>query len=212
MWFRSIVAGAGLFPAGSGGAGRGETLPCVAHRGFLRRAVLAYGRARGTRPRLEDLLAHAGGGGHSARIHLDDLRPGRGQPSPSPRPRAMPTRVARRWAMRMPCCFLPWSRRRTAGALDLSLEMFFAVCKDICIPATATASIALGTAMRDPERQRARRIVARGPSRPGCRRRLRPRGDGGGEARAAAGPHGTARGHLRGNPDLGLFPRAGVLR
>lgn len=38
-----------------------------------------------------------------------------------------------------------------AGSLDLGLEMFFAVCKDICIPATASATIALGTAMADPE-------------------------------------------------------------
>lgn len=39
----------------------------------------------------------------------------------------------------------------TAGALDLSVEMFFAVCKDICIPASATASIALGTVVLDPQ-------------------------------------------------------------
>jgi DsbC/DsbD-like thiol-disulfide interchange protein len=38
-----------------------------------------------------------------------------------------------------------------AGALEMSLEMFFAVCKDICIPATATASVALGTVVRDLE-------------------------------------------------------------
>lgn len=38
-----------------------------------------------------------------------------------------------------------------AGALDLGLKMFFAVCKDICIPATAEASIMLGTAMQDAE-------------------------------------------------------------
>jgi suppressor for copper-sensitivity B len=36
-----------------------------------------------------------------------------------------------------------------AEGLDLGLSLFFAVCKDICIPATATASIALGTGMRD---------------------------------------------------------------
>jgi DsbC/DsbD-like thiol-disulfide interchange protein len=36
-----------------------------------------------------------------------------------------------------------------AGSLDLDLSLFFAVCKDICIPASATASISLGTAMGD---------------------------------------------------------------
>jgi DsbC/DsbD-like thiol-disulfide interchange protein len=35
-------------------------------------------------------------------------------------------------------------------ALDLGLEMFFAVCKDVCIPAEARASITLGTDERDP--------------------------------------------------------------
>lgn len=35
-------------------------------------------------------------------------------------------------------------------ALDLTLDLFFAVCKDICIPAQAQASIALGTGGRDP--------------------------------------------------------------
>jgi DsbC/DsbD-like thiol-disulfide interchange protein len=38
----------------------------------------------------------------------------------------------------------------TATELDLSLNIFFAVCKDICIPATASAAIALGPMMRDP--------------------------------------------------------------
>lgn len=37
-----------------------------------------------------------------------------------------------------------------ATELDLSLDLFFAVCKDICIPATASAAIALGGMMRDP--------------------------------------------------------------
>lgn len=37
-----------------------------------------------------------------------------------------------------------------ATALDVSLDLFFAVCKDICIPATAKATIALGPMMRDP--------------------------------------------------------------
>lgn len=36
------------------------------------------------------------------------------------------------------------------GALDLKLDLFFAVCKDVCIPAQAEASIALGTQERDP--------------------------------------------------------------
>jgi DsbC/DsbD-like thiol-disulfide interchange protein len=38
----------------------------------------------------------------------------------------------------------------TATQLDLSLEIFFAVCKDICIPASASAQIRLGPMMRDP--------------------------------------------------------------
>lgn len=37
-----------------------------------------------------------------------------------------------------------------ATELDLSLDLFFAVCKDICIPASATAAITLGTVVRDP--------------------------------------------------------------
>ena len=36
------------------------------------------------------------------------------------------------------------------AALDLAVDVFFAVCKDICIPASATAKIALGSQMRDP--------------------------------------------------------------
>lgn len=39
---------------------------------------------------------------------------------------------------------------KAATELDLSLEIFFAVCKDICIPAKASAQIALGPMMRDP--------------------------------------------------------------
>lgn len=35
-------------------------------------------------------------------------------------------------------------------ALDLNLDLFFAVCKDVCVPAQAQASIALGTDERDP--------------------------------------------------------------
>lgn len=38
----------------------------------------------------------------------------------------------------------------TPEALDLKLDLFFGVCKDICIPARADASIALGTDGRDP--------------------------------------------------------------
>lgn len=38
----------------------------------------------------------------------------------------------------------------TATELQLGVDLFFAVCKDICIPASARASITLGTAMRDP--------------------------------------------------------------
>jgi DsbC/DsbD-like thiol-disulfide interchange protein len=40
---------------------------------------------------------------------------------------------------------------QVVGPLELGLEMFFAVCKDICIPATATASITLGTVAADPQ-------------------------------------------------------------
>ncbi|MCA3560801.1 MAG: hypothetical protein IOC82_07195 [Aestuariivirga sp.] len=36
------------------------------------------------------------------------------------------------------------------GALDLKLGLFFAVCKDVCIPAQAEASISLGLDQRDP--------------------------------------------------------------
>ena len=36
------------------------------------------------------------------------------------------------------------------GALDLKLDLFFAVCKDVCVPAQAQASIALGTDEQDP--------------------------------------------------------------
>ena len=37
-----------------------------------------------------------------------------------------------------------------ATEVKLDLSLFFAVCKDVCIPAKATASVALGTAVRDP--------------------------------------------------------------
>jgi DsbC/DsbD-like thiol-disulfide interchange protein len=37
------------------------------------------------------------------------------------------------------------------GPLELGVDMFFAVCKDICIPASARATITLGTAMQDPD-------------------------------------------------------------
>ena len=37
-----------------------------------------------------------------------------------------------------------------AGELRLGLQLFFAVCKDICIPARAEAAIDLGTQARDP--------------------------------------------------------------
>jgi DsbC/DsbD-like thiol-disulfide interchange protein len=36
------------------------------------------------------------------------------------------------------------------GGLDLNLDLFFAVCKDVCVPAQAQASIALGADGRDP--------------------------------------------------------------
>ena len=36
------------------------------------------------------------------------------------------------------------------SAVTLDLSLFFAVCKDICIPAQAEASIELGTGVRDP--------------------------------------------------------------
>lgn len=36
------------------------------------------------------------------------------------------------------------------GALELSLDLFFGVCKDVCIPAQAQAAITLGTGQRDP--------------------------------------------------------------
>lgn len=38
----------------------------------------------------------------------------------------------------------------TPEGLELKLELFFGVCKDICIPARAEAAIALGTEQRDP--------------------------------------------------------------
>lgn len=38
----------------------------------------------------------------------------------------------------------------SASALTLNLDLFFAVCRDICIPAQAKASVELGTAMHDP--------------------------------------------------------------
>ena len=38
----------------------------------------------------------------------------------------------------------------TASEVSLSLDLFFAVCKDICIPAQAKASVDLGSMMRDP--------------------------------------------------------------
>ena len=38
----------------------------------------------------------------------------------------------------------------TSKGLDLTLDLFFAVCKDVCIPARAEASISLGTDARDP--------------------------------------------------------------
>ena len=37
-----------------------------------------------------------------------------------------------------------------AREVELTLDLFFAVCKDICIPATARASTVLGSVMRDP--------------------------------------------------------------
>lgn len=37
------------------------------------------------------------------------------------------------------------------GPLDLKLDLFFAVCKDICIPASAKATIALGPMLHDPD-------------------------------------------------------------
>jgi DsbC/DsbD-like thiol-disulfide interchange protein len=41
------------------------------------------------------------------------------------------------------------------SAVTLDLSLFFAVCKDICIPAQAEASIELGTGVRDPRAWRA---------------------------------------------------------
>lgn len=38
----------------------------------------------------------------------------------------------------------------TATELDLKLDLFFGVCKDICIPARASASLRLGPMARDP--------------------------------------------------------------
>lgn len=38
-----------------------------------------------------------------------------------------------------------------AAAVDVTLDLFFAVCKDICIPAKAEASISLGPMQHDPE-------------------------------------------------------------
>ena len=38
-----------------------------------------------------------------------------------------------------------------SAGVDLRLDLFFAVCKEICIPATAHASIDLGTMVRDPQ-------------------------------------------------------------
>ena len=138
--------------------------------------------------------------------------PGRGQPSPSPRPARYADQsgetVGYENAVLFPVAVTP----ETAGAIDLALEMFFAVCKDICIPATATASIALGTAMRDPEgsaRVEAALAAVPAPGAAVAAARVVMEGE---QARAAAGPHGAARGHLRRNPDLGLFPRAGVFR
>ena len=42
----------------------------------------------------------------------------------------------------------------TATGLTLDLDLFFAVCRDICIPAQTKASVALGAALRDPEGSR----------------------------------------------------------
>lgn len=36
------------------------------------------------------------------------------------------------------------------GDIDLTLDLFFAVCKDVCVPAQARASAALATVQRDP--------------------------------------------------------------
>jgi DsbC/DsbD-like thiol-disulfide interchange protein len=41
-------------------------------------------------------------------------------------------------------------RAGTATDVTLDLDLFFAVCRDICIPAQAKASITLGAALRDP--------------------------------------------------------------
>ncbi len=38
----------------------------------------------------------------------------------------------------------------TATELDLKLDLFFGVCKDICVPARASASVRLGPMARDP--------------------------------------------------------------
>lgn len=44
--------------------------------------------------------------------------------------------------------------KTTATSLTLDLDLFFAVCRDICIPAQAKATIDLGPALRDPEGSR----------------------------------------------------------
>jgi suppressor for copper-sensitivity B len=54
----------------------------------------------------------------------------------------------------------------TAGELELGLDLFFAVCKDICIPANASARIVLGPMVRDPAgsaRVEAARAAVPGP-------------------------------------------------
>lgn len=42
-------------------------------------------------------------------------------------------------------------RAGAAASVDVKLKLFFAVCKDICIPASAEANIALGPQMKDAE-------------------------------------------------------------
>ena len=100
----------------------------------------------------------------------------------------------------------------SATELDLAVDLFFAVCKDICIPASAKASITLGNMMHDPAgsarvEQAVRDIPASGSAvtsaslvtedgKPVLKLELQE----------------TPRRHLRRIDDIGLFPRAGILR
>lgn len=45
---------------------------------------------------------------------------------------------------------MPVTVAAAASGLDLKLDLFFGVCKDICVPARAQASVTLGPMVRDP--------------------------------------------------------------